>query len=559
MDKIIVFATLAVILAAIIIIGKISEQQKEKNFRNRLNREFKKPLDNNYSRERMQAIPGYYKRHSEGCYVVDDITWNDFSLDTFLKKYNHSYSSVGDEYMYYRLRVPALDEEFGEFENLEKYSECFSKDAKLREDYQVLMAKLGRSGKYSLYDYLEFLSDVQKDIPILTILDWVVYIGSIVLMFFAFYPGLALLIFWVTANIVAYLIRKKKIEPYFYSFEYILRMIRITKKVLKLLPDDFQDAKEDLKNAKNKLNKISSGNLVFLQSDTTSAVGDVGNGLMNFVKMFFHIDIFLFHRMKDQVEANISAVDTIFETLGKLDFAVNVASYRETLPYYTVPEFSDDCSYSTEEMIHPLLFDKGIANSIDVSGGVLLTGSNASGKSTFLRMIGINAILAQSMHTVYAKHYKADYFCVYSSMSLKDDMEAGDSYYMAEIKSIKRIISAIDNPDMKVLCFVDEVLRGTNTKERIAAGCEIMRYMQKPGNICFAATHDIELAHMLPPLYTNYHFDEEIIEDDIQFPYKLKESYATTRNAIALLKLMGYPDEITGQAIEIINKEDAKA
>ena len=152
MDKIIVFATLAVILAAIIIIGKISEQQKEKNFRNRLNREFKKPLDNNYSRERMQAIPGYYKRHSEGCYVVDDITWNDFSLDTFLKKYNHSYSSVGDEYMYYRLRVPALDEEFGEFENLEKYSECFSKDAKLREDYQVLMAKLGRSGKYSLYD-----------------------------------------------------------------------------------------------------------------------------------------------------------------------------------------------------------------------------------------------------------------------------------------------------------------------------------------------------------------------------------------------------------------------
>lgn len=556
MDKLIVVIVILAIIGGILLIGHFFEKQKENAFRSRLKRNFDKPLSDSYSRERLQAMPGYYKRHSEGCFVIDDITWNDFSLDTFIKKYNHSYSSVGDEYLYYRLRVPALDSGFGEFERIDRYSDCFSENENLRTDFQVLMAKLGRSGKFSLYDYLEFLSEVPQDIPVLTILDWLVYIGFIVLMFFAFYPGLMLFILWIIINICVYLFRKKKIAPYFYSFEYILRMLKITNKVIKLLPDEFADAKAELKEAKSRLGQISSGNLFFLQSDTTTAVGDVGNGLLNFVKMFFHIDIFLFFRMKKQVESNISAVDTLFETLGKLDFAVNVASYRKTLPYYTIPEFTEDCTLSAKDMIHPLLYDKGVSNSIDVSGGILLTGSNASGKSTFLRMIGINAILAQSMHTVYANSYKADMFCVYSSMSLKDDMEAGDSYYMAEIKSIKRILSAIENPEMKVLSFVDEVLRGTNTKERIAAGCEIMRYMQKDGNICFAATHDIELAHMLPPLYTNYHFDEEIKEDDITFPYQLKDGYATTRNAIALLKIMGYPAEITDKAIEIMNREN---
>ena len=553
MEKILIPVCIAVLLGGIILIGKAMEKQQENRFRKRLLKEFNKPLEYEYSRERLHAMTGYYTSHNEDCFCIDDITWNDLGLDSFYRKFNHSYSSVGDEYFYYRLRIPSLDNEFGEFDKLDRYADLFAKDEKLREEFQVLMAKLGRSGKYSLYDYLTFLSDVGEDHPILTILDWLVYVAAIVTMFFAFYPGLVLLIAWIILNIMVYLYRKKKIEPYFTSFEYILRMLKTTGKVIKLLPDDFKETKEDLKNAKSKLNRISTGNLVFLQSDTSSAVGDVGNGLMNFIKMFFQIDIFLFYRIKQQVEQNISAVDTIFEELGKLDFAVNIASLRQTLPYYSIPEFQEECVVKCEDMVHPLLLENGVPNSIDVSGGVLLTGSNASGKSTFLRMIGINAVLAQSMHTVFAKSYTGSFYRVYSSMSLKDSIEAGDSYYMAEIKSIKRILDAIDSKDESVLCFVDEVLRGTNTKERIAAGCEIMRHMQQPGNICFAATHDIELAHMLPPLYENYHFDEEIKEDDIHFPYKLKESYATSRNAIALLKLMGYPEDIIDHALETVD------
>ena len=552
MKPYIVVLLIVVIIAIVVAIGKLSEKNKEKLFRGRLKREFEKPLDNDYSRERLNAMQGYYLYHQNDYFTVDDITWNDLGVMPFIQNYNHSYSSPGDEYMYYRLRTPSLDRESADFDNIEKIVSAMEKDEKLRLDFQVIMAKLGRSGKYSLYSYLEFLSEVPKDIPVLTVIDWLLYVAAIVLMFFSFYPGLAMIIGLVCVNVVVYLFRKKKIEPYFNCFTYILRLIKAANACIKILPEECGKEKEALKEARNRLRRISSGNLVFLQSDTSSAVGDLGNGLLNFVKMFFHLDIFIFYRMKEQIDNNSDAVDAIFTSLGKMDFAVNIASYRKILPYFTKPEWLDKCVYETEEMIHPLLLKEGVANSISVNKGTLLTGSNASGKSTFLRMIGLNAILAQSMNTVYAKTYKAGFFRIYTSMSLKDSLENQESYYMAEIKSIKRILDQAEDDSTYLLCFVDEVLRGTNTKERIAAGAEIMQYMQKDHTLCFAATHDIELAHMLPPLFVNYHFDEEILEDDIHFPYRLKDGFATSRNAIALLRIMGYPEEIVEEAGRVV-------
>ena len=555
MDKLLIILFIVALLGGIFLIGYFMERNKEQTFRKRLGREFSKPMDNTYSGDRLSAITGYYDHHNDGKFSLDEITWNDFGMDQFIRKYNHSYSSVGDEYFYYRLRVPAMQESEAEFDSFEKEVEFFRNNEKPREDFQILMAKLGRSGRFSMYSYLEFLADAGMDQPVFTIIDWFLYIAFIVLMFFYFYPGLVLLISLIVGNVVVYLFRKKKIEPYFVCFEYILRIIKTAGKVSNLLPAEFEEEKKKLKKGKSDLSRISSVNLVFLQDNSTSAIGDIGNVFMNFIKMFFQLDIFLFYRMKKQVESNSDAVDLLFETLGKLDFAVNTASFRSILPYSAVPEFTDEKIIDFDEMIHPLLLENGVPNSAGVKGGILLTGSNASGKSTFLRMIGINAVLAQSMHTVYAKKYKAGFFRVFSSMSLKDSLESGESYYIAEIKSIKRILDAMEDESSKILCFVDEVLRGTNTKERIAAGCEIMRCMQRDHTLCFAATHDIELAHMLSPLFTNYHFDEEILEDDIHFPYQLKEGYATSRNAIALLRIMGYPAEITERALQSIEKD----
>ena len=108
-----------------------------------------------------------------------------------------------------------------------------------------------------------------------------------------------------------------------------------------------------------------------------------------------------------------------------------------------------------------------------------------------------------------------------------------------EIKSLKRIYEAAKAP-VCTLCFVDEVLRGTNTVERIAAASQILEQMAESGVFCFAATHDIELTSLLKKEYSNYHFEETIEENDVKFNYILKEGRATSRNAIKLLSVLGY-------------------
>jgi DNA mismatch repair ATPase MutS len=122
---------------------------------------------------------------------------------------------------------------------------------------------------------------------------------------------------------------------------------------------------------------------------------------------------------------------------------------------------------------------------------------------------------------------------------------------MTEIKSIKRIleqIKAAKEEDAHVLCFVDEVLRGTNTVERIAASTQILKMFAEEHVICFAATHDVELTVLLAGQYHNYHFEEKIEGEDIRFPYRLLEGPAASRNAIALLKALGYDEKMVAEA-----------
>ena len=137
-------------------------------------------------------------------------------------------------------------------------------------------------------------------------------------------------------------------------------------------------------------------------------------------------------------------------------------------------------------------------------------------------------------------------------MSLRDSLESGESYYMVEIKAIKRIVDAalLESPN-PLLCFVEEVLRGTNTVERIAASVQILKKLSKSGVYCFAATHDTELTHLLDREYDNCHFEEEVRDGDVLFSYRLLKGRAHTRNAIRLLEIIGFSEDIIKQADEM--------
>lgn len=177
---------------------------------------------------------------------------------------------------------------------------------------------------------------------------------------------------------------------------------------------------------------------------------------------------------------------------------------------------------------------------------MLITGSNASGKSTYLKTAALTALLAQSICTAPARRYEAGAFRIYSSMALSDDLLAGESYYIVETRSLKRIVDSTG--DGPVLCVIDEVLRGTNTVERIAASCEVLRALAADGALCLAATHDIELCGLLEPAYALYHFEERIEGREMVFDYRLRAGKATSRNAIDLLRLIGFDEAIVDRA-----------
>ena len=124
---------------------------------------------------------------------------------------------------------------------------------------------------------------------------------------------------------------------------------------------------------------------------------------------------------------------------------------------------------------------------------------------------------------------------------------SGESYFIKEIKYLNRIIQSLSEERL-IICAIDEILRGTNTEERIAASASILKYLNNKNCIAIVASHDIELTQILSGLYDNYHFCEQIQENDIIFEYKIHEGAATTKNAIKLLELTHFPKEIISNA-----------
>ena len=242
-------------------------------------------------------------------------------------------------------------------------------------------------------------------------------------------------------------------------------------------------------------------------------------------------------------------IDGLITSIGAIDAQISLASWRESLPLYCIPDLTGS-RFEAVDLIHPLLTDP-VPNSISVSKPVLLTGSNASGKSTFLKSAALAAILAQSVSTVPAASYKNCCCRIFTSMALRDDIRSGESYFIVEIRSLKRVLDAASMPDeAPVLCCVDEVLRGTNTIERISASAEILSSLADMPIRIFAATHDMELTELLDGKYVNYHFSEMLDGDDVRFSYKLLDGPTDSRNAIRLLRALGYDPGIADRAEE---------
>lgn len=513
-----------------------------------------------YSEEKLWKI-GYYSRSLEGS--IDDITWNDLGMDSVFAYINQTGSFAGEEYLYAILRHLELSEDkLIEREKILKfYKDCPEGRMELRK----LFARVGKTKRLSFYggllkcDIFQFKSSLKYVMFSLSLIIAVLilFLGD----FIGIPIGVGILCVIITAsnNIYQYYKRKAEIEPYYDVVSNTLSLLYLTEKFIGLkIPEDiFGSYKERLRELKKGFGRFKRG--VGIVMSGREGGGGIEDIILDYVRMLFHIDLIKFNSMMEMLNGNREGITEIFEILGMLDSMYAIASFREYKKVYTQPEFTGakkELSFS--ELYHPLISEP-VPNSLEAKGSILMTGSNASGKSTFLKTVGVNVILAQSVNTVLAKSYRAGMFRVYSSMALSDNLLDGESYYIVEIKSLLRIIKQAQTEDKApVLCFIDEVLRGTNTVERIGASSKVLEYLGGKNALCFAATHDIELTKILEGSYSNFHFEERVETGEdgcsVIFDYKLRSGPARTRNAILLLESLGYDRELTGKIREAVER-----
>ena len=524
--------------------------KERKRFIQYLYNDYQKLAEKEYKIERFVRIPSFFERHSkEG--QLDDITWNDLGMDDLFKRMNYTLSASGEEYLYYTLRTLKTDEK--ELTHFDDVVNFFDEHADERVSIQLLAKQLGHTGKYSLYDYLDNLDTLGERSNKKNLLLDFLFLPLIGILFVPMADGLNFslgilgIVVLIVYNIMAYFKEKAEIEPYITSFAYVLRLLEVAEKIYKVSVPTCKEEWEILKKSCKAMQAMKRNSYWVMAPSGNTTGGNIIEVFMDYIRMVFHVDLIKFNSMLKVLREHVNDVDALVCVVGYLETAIAVRAYRESLENgWCKPEFIGEDCIVMEEGYHPLL-NHPVKNSIRANRGVLLTGSNASGKSTFLKTVALNAILGQTIYTCTASIYHGQMCNVYSSMALRDDIDSGESYYIVEIKALKRIMDAVKG-NRKILCFVDEVLRGTNTIERIAASGQILKSLAGTGTQCFAATHDIELTDILKDEYDNYHFEEDVRDGDVFFNYCLLPGKATTRNAIRLLELMGYEPEIIQEA-----------
>lgn len=244
--------------------------------------------------------------------------------------------------------------------------------------------------------------------------------------------------------------------------------------------------------------------------------------------------------------ANIQNTSDWFTALAETESLSSLANLSFNHPDWAFPVISTgEGVFISEDLGHPLIPKEKLVSSSFSTEGInqmnLITGSNMAGKSTFLRSIGVNIVLAMMGAPVCAKKLTLSPMKVMSSMRVSDNLEESTSTFYAELKKLKEIIEAV-YANQKVFLLLDEILRGTNSADRHTGSKALIKQLIQHKAAGLIATHDLELAKLaeeFPSQVHNYHFDVQVANDELYFDYKLKRGVCQSMNASILMKKIG--------------------
>jgi len=279
--------------------------------------------------------------------------------------------------------------------------------------------------------------------------------------------------------------------------------------------------------------------------------GGLVHTLLNLIAFYdVHVADSLTRRLTSHRDTLLAGAGAIAD----LEALASLAAFAWEQPVTCYPDWTDATQLTLTAGVHPLIDpDEAIANNVALGDGTrtwIVSGSNMAGKSTFLRMVATNVILAQTGGAACARSMTLKPLRLVSDLRIRDDLARHESYFLAEVRQVRRMLE--NRADLPLLGLIDELFRGTNSGERIASSIALIAHLAAGPNLFIVATHEQALIEQAESIGArNYHFRESIDATGPVFDYRLRTGPATVRNAIQILAREGFTETIVAHARRI--------
>jgi hypothetical protein len=499
-------------------------------------------LGTNEVRRDYDWIPLYFRyRQTDEANTVDDKTWTDLEMEEVFARIDRTTSVIGRQYLYAILRIYN-----GDNFNLEKqrrnalYS-LFRTDKDLREKIQRALYPLHHSDSAYLTTLLyEELPGKPKYSYLLYLCSGLFFLSlgliSVNSVFIFAAAGMAL------CNLLINAFYGRVVFHHFTDLASFTAMLSAVGNLARIAPPVVINELNTLRNLKGLAARLNKK--VFWLCLDEARAGDLAGAFFAFLNFFGLSRLIAFIRTVDDLKRSRGQIRCIFDAIGSLDSCLAISSWIQSVPVSAVPSFNSEGIIDVAGIYHPLI-DEAVGNSFFLRNeSALITGSNMAGKTTFIKTIGLNVILAQTLFVSLANYANLPRVIVRSSIKLDEQVLDGQSYYSREIEQIREFLNC---PEGHFLFLIDEIFRGTNTVERIAISAATLRYLSRR-NMILVTTHDVELQPLLADCSRLFHFSEQIDGKRYYFDFILRDGPCRAGNAIKLIELKGYPPNLVEEA-----------
>jgi DNA mismatch repair ATPase MutS len=489
----------------------------------------------------MGLIALYHSWKNDGADEVDTRTWSDLGFDDVFAAMDHTVSQPGRQMLYRQLRQGAADD--ATVAERRALAEQFRSDPALREEVQLVLDRLRHEAAGYIGPLL--VGELPKQPRFTALFRFLAVATPVCLAATVVYPILIVpALALVIANAGIYLRLGEMLASHLSGFGRLNALIGVAQQLAALPEVAALPPTQRLREKRGLLKQVRR-KLGWLAMDRT-ALPELTQALFGYLNMLFLYDVVVFLRSLELLRAHRAELVEVFEAVGSLDAALSVASYTSSVRQVVAASPTAERRIEFAAVYHPLIRD-AVANDLGLSGhGALIAGPNMAGKTAFIRTVGINLILAQTLGFCLATRAVVPRCRVTSAIRREDRLSDGESYFFAEVKRLLEFTQIAGSGSLHVF-LIDEIYRGTNTTERIAASAAVLRYLGTR-DLVLATTHDMELQGILDGVYDLYHFADRIQGEQYGFDYRLNAGPVRSRNALKLLELSGYPPAIVNDA-----------